>query len=60
MAGSAVLSEHIKDSDISNSVQSVHTHSEVKERWIDLVRIADRGKVVCSGFKFLPGHLAIM
>lgn len=60
MAGSAVLSEHIKDSDISNSVQSVHTHSEVEERWIDLVRIVERGKVICSGFKSLPRHLAMM
>lgn len=60
MAGSAVLSEHIKDSDISNSVQSMHTHSEVEERWIDLVRIVERGKVICSGFKSLPRHLAMM
>lgn len=56
MVGSTVLSGHIKDSDISNSVESVHRCSEVEERWIDLVRIVNRGKGTCSGFKFLPRH----
>ena len=54
MAGSAILNEHIKDSDVSNSVQSLHIHSEVEEQWIDLVRIVDRGKGAYLGSNFCP------
>lgn len=54
MVGSTVLSGHIKDSDISNSVESVHRCSEVEERWIDLVRIVNREQAPVLGSNFCP------